>query len=112
MVDATILFGDNEGRGRPFRGSAKREDAKLDHVVKFFFKCFLVYMRDRISTVMHRLCSRFEVNLNFFMWIDSKGAIKSFFVFRKDVEKITMLIKQKMMLACLYLASRMHVAKH
>ncbi len=98
MADVTIFFGDNEGRGCPFRGSARFEDAKLNHVVKFFFKDLLVYIRDMVSTVMHRLCSRFEFNMNLFMQIDPKGAIKLFFVFRKDVEKISMLIKQKMML--------------
>ncbi len=48
-----------------------RKYAELDHVVKFFFKGGAVYVRHRISTVMYQFCSRFEVNVDLFMRIDS-----------------------------------------
>ncbi len=47
---------------------------------------------------MHWFCARFEVNVNLFMGLDSKGAIKKLFVLRKDIEKVSTLIKQEMML--------------
>ncbi len=68
--------------GNPKRGAIRGptwfKDTKFDHMMKFFFKCLLVYVRNRLSTVMYRLSSRFDVNANLFGRIDSKGAIKYF----------------------------------
>ncbi len=57
-----------------------------------------MHMRDRISMMMHWLSSWFKVNVNLFVGIDSKGAIKQFLMFGEDMEKITTLIKQEMLL--------------
>ncbi len=71
MSYAAIFFRDNEDWGCLFRGSAWFKYAKFNHVVKFLFKGLAMYVRDRISAMMHWLCSRFEVNVNLFMGIDS-----------------------------------------
>ncbi len=55
-------------------------------------------MRDRISMMMHQLSSWFKVNVNLFVGIDFKGAIKQFFMLGEDMEKIAMLIKREMLL--------------
>ncbi len=80
FVKPAILFRNNEGRGHPFKGPAWFNDTKFDHVVKLFFESLLVYVRNRVNVMMYQLSSIFEVNVNLFVRIDSKGAIKYFCV--------------------------------
>ncbi len=71
FIEYTHLVFNDESMGCPFKGPTWLEDIMFNHVIKFFLEGLTMYMRNRISTMMHQLSSRFEFNVNFFAGIDS-----------------------------------------
>ncbi len=64
LLKLTILLGNNEGGGCPFRGPAWFRDTKIDYVVDLIFEGLSMDMRNRVSVMMHWLSSGLEVNVN------------------------------------------------
>ncbi len=81
------------------------ENTMFDHVVKLFFESLSMHVSFRISTVVHRLSTIFEVNVNLLMRIDSKGSLAAGQAKGGVDQKATL-----WMLSCSYFASRMCVA--
>ena len=87
----SILWGDNKGGTCPFAFLLRNKDTKEHEMVKFTFERGQVYAGHGIWSCLPGLCVGFNVNVNLFMGVDTKRAIKEFLMTQEDVKQVTLL---------------------
>ena len=93
-----VLFGDDKRGTCPLALLLRNEDAKGHEMVEFTLECGQVDAGHGIWSRVHGLCVGFNVNVNLFMRVDAKRAIKEFLMTLEDVEQVTLLTGSEMLL--------------
>jgi hypothetical protein len=93
-----VLFGDDKRGTCLFALLLRNEDAKGHEMVEFMFERGQVNAGHGIWSCVHGLCVGFDVNVNLFMGVDAKRAIKEVLMTLEDVEQVTLLTGSEVLL--------------
>ncbi len=102
LSDMTIFFRYNEATRGPFEGTTFFEDTKVNHALKFLFEGLFMSAGNRVCSVVHQFQAQEKINVDLFVWVNTKRSIKKFFMLGQDRLKIIELVWREMFLVSSY----------